>query len=81
MSLLQREVEKLSQALLKAQDGETLLKGKTTSLSQSLQDAAASHSSTQGRLAALQKTLTATEQDKRLQQVSGAVEVKGVDDL
>lgn len=69
MSLLHREVERLSQALLKSQEGESLLKEKTTSLSQLLQEAAAVHSSTQARLAALQKTLSIVEQDKRLLQV------------
>ncbi len=70
MSLLQREVERLSQALLKAQEGESLLKEKTSSLKKSLLEAAASHGSTQSRLAALQKALSAAEQDKRLLQVS-----------
>lgn len=69
MSLLQREVERLSQALLKTQEGESLLREKATSLNQSLQEAASAHSSSQSRLAALQKTLTVAEQDKRLQQV------------
>lgn len=70
VSLLQREVERLSEALLKAQEGESLLKEKTSSLKKSLQEAAASHGSTQSRLAALQKMLSAAEQDKRLLQVS-----------
>lgn len=70
MSQLQREVERLSQALLKTQEGECVLREKTTSLNQSLQEAATAHSSAQSRLAALQKTLTVAEQDKRLQQVS-----------
>lgn len=74
VSLLQREVERLSQALLTAQEGESLLKEKSASLNQSLQEVAAAHSSTQSRLAALQKTLTVAEQDKRLQQVSVMVE-------
>lgn len=69
-SLLQREVERLSQALLKAQESESLLKEKTSSLKKSLQEATASHASTQSRLAALQKTLSVAEQDKRLLQVS-----------
>lgn len=72
MSLLQREVERLSQALLKAQEGESVLKEKTSSLKKSLQEATASHGSTQSRLAALQKTLSVAEQDKRLLQVSEA---------
>lgn len=76
VSLLQREVERLNQALLKAQEGESLLKEKSTCLNQSLQEAAATHSSTQSRLAALQKTLTLAEQDKRLQQVSDSVKTK-----
>lgn len=70
MSLLHREVDRLNQALLKAQEGEAALKQKVTTLSQSLQEVAASHSGTQTRLAALQKTLSLAEQDKRLLQVS-----------
>lgn len=70
VSLLQREVERLSQALLKAQEGESALREKTSVLKKSLQEAAASHGSTQGRVAALQKTLSAAEQDKRILQVS-----------
>ena len=69
-SLLQREVERLSQALLRAQEGESVLKETVSSLRKSLQEAAAAHSSTQSRLAALQKMLSAAEQDKRLLQVS-----------
>lgn len=69
-SLLQREVERLSQALRAVQEDESLLREKTSSLKKSLQEAAASHSSTQSRLAALQKMLTEAEQDKRLLQVS-----------
>lgn len=69
MTSLQSEVERLNQALLKAQESESLLKEKTISLNQSLQEATAAHSSTQGRLAALQKTLSVTEQDKRHLQV------------
>lgn len=72
VSLLQTEVDRLSQALLKAQEGEAALKQKVTTLSQSLQEAAADHSSTQTRLTALQKTLSLVEQDKRLLQVSGS---------
>lgn len=69
-SLLQREVERLSQALRAVQEDESLLREKTSSLKKSLQEAAASHSSTQSRMAALQKMLTEAEQDKRLLQVS-----------
>lgn len=69
-SLLQREMERLSQALFKAQENESLLREKTSSLKKSIQEAAASHSSTQSRLAALQKMLSEAEQDKRLLQVS-----------
>lgn len=65
-------MERLSQALLKAQEDESLLRGKTSSLRKSLQEAAASHSSTQSRLATLQKTLTEAEQTKRMLQVSEA---------
>lgn len=78
-SLLQREVERLSQALLKAQEDESLLKEKTSSLKKSLQEAAASHSSTQSRLAALQKTLSESEQAKRLLQVSDTEGKQGCD--
>lgn len=70
MSLLQRDVERLSQALLKAQDGESFLREKTSSLKKSLQEAEASHSSTQSCLASVQKMLSVAEQDKRLLQVS-----------
>lgn len=59
----------LSQALLKSQEGETLLREKITSLNQTIQEAAALQSSTQGRMAALQKTLSMAEQDRRLLQV------------
>lgn len=71
MSVLQREVDRLNQALLKAQEGESLLKEKFTSLNQSLQGVSAAHSSTETRVAALQKTLSVAEQDKRHLQVSG----------
>lgn len=40
------------------------------SLKKSIQEAAASHNSTQSRLTALQKVLSEAEQDKRLLQVS-----------
>lgn len=68
-SLLQRETERLSHALLKSQEDESGLKEKISSLRKSLQEAAASHSSHQSRLAALQKVLTEAEHDKRLLQV------------
>lgn len=68
-SLLQREMERLSHALLKSQEDESVLKEKISSLRKSLQEAAASHSSHQSRLAALQKMLTEAEHDKRLLQV------------
>ena len=70
VSSLQREVDRLNQALLKAQEGESALKQKVTSFNQTLQEVAAAHSSTQSRLVALQKTLNVAEQDKRLLQVS-----------
>lgn len=70
VSLLQREVERLSQALLKSREDESLLKEKASALKKSLQEAVASHSSTQSRLAALQKTLSDAEQAKMLLQVS-----------
>lgn len=59
----------LSQTLLKSQEGETLLREKITSLNQTIQEAAALQSSTQGRMAALQKTLSMAEQDRKLLQV------------
>uniref|UniRef100_A0A8C7KRB4 Rootletin-like n=1 Tax=Oncorhynchus kisutch TaxID=8019 RepID=A0A8C7KRB4_ONCKI len=62
---LQREVDRLSQALSKAQEGEVCLREKNQSLSQSLQEATVAHSATQGRLVALQKTLGLAEQDRR----------------
>lgn len=77
MALLQREVEMLSQALLKSQEGETLLREKITSLNQTIQEAAALQSSTQGRMAALQKTLSMAEQDRRLLQVREREKTKG----
>lgn len=70
MSLLQREVERLNQALLKSREDEALLKEKASALKKSLQEAVASHSSTQSRLAALQKTLTEAEQARMLLQVT-----------
>lgn len=74
VSLLQREVERLSHALLKSQEDESVLKEKMASLRKSLQEAAASQSGHQSRLAALQKMLTEAERDKRLLQVSGTGE-------
>lgn len=68
---LQREVDRLSQALSKAQEGEVCLREKNQSLSQSLQEATVAHSATQGRLVALQKTLGLAEQDRRHLQVGG----------
>lgn len=79
MSLLQREVERLSQALLKSREDESLLKEKASALKKSLQEAVASHSSAQGRLAALQKTLSEAEQAKMLLQVTEAEGEKGWD--
>uniref|UniRef100_A0A673XCW3 Ciliary rootlet coiled-coil, rootletin n=1 Tax=Salmo trutta TaxID=8032 RepID=A0A673XCW3_SALTR len=68
---LQRELDRLSQALSKAQEGEVCLREKNQSLSQSLQEATVAHSATQGRLVALQKTLGLAEQDRRHLQVGG----------
>lgn len=70
MSLLQREVERLSHALLKSQEDESVLKEKMVSLRKSLQEAVASQSAHQSRLSALQKMLTEAERDKRLLQVT-----------
>lgn len=70
VSVLQREVDKLSQALLKAQENESLLKERTASLNMSLNEATTAHSSSQSRLAALQKSLTVSEQEKQQLQVS-----------
>lgn len=67
----------LSQALLKSQEGETLLREKITSLNQTIQEAAALQSSTQGHMAALQKTLSMAEQDRRLLQVREREKTKG----
>jgi len=66
---LQREVERLSQALLKVQEAEGLLKEKSQGLNQSLQEASTAHSATQGRLVTLQKNLSVSEQEKRQLQV------------
>lgn len=74
MSVLQREVERLSHALLKAEEEESVLKEKMSSLRMSLQEAAASQSAQQSRLAALQKMLAEAERDRRLLQVSQAGE-------
>lgn len=63
-------MERLSHALLKAQEDESVLKEKMSSLRKSLQEAAASQSGHQSRLAALQKILTESERDKQLLQVS-----------
>lgn len=79
VSQLQREVDRLSQALLKAYDSESALKEKATSLNQSLQEVAATHSSTQSRLAALQKTSSMSEQEKRRLQVRNKVSLTAVD--
>lgn len=79
MSLLQREVERLSHALLKSQEDESVLQEKMSSLRERLQEAAASHSGHQSRLAALQKMLTESERDKRLVQVSKKNEAVCVD--
>lgn len=72
MSLLQTEVEQLSQALLKAEENEAVLREKNASLNQSLQELAAAHGSAQSRLTALQKALSMTEQEKQHLQVGGA---------
>lgn len=69
-SVLQREVERLSLALLKVQEDESSLKEKTSSLRKSLQEATASHSSAEGRLAGLHKTLSEAERARRALQVS-----------
>lgn len=72
VSQLQREVDRLNEIVLKAQEGESALKEKAASLSQTLQEVTASHSGMQSRLLALQKTVLSTEQDKRLLQVCGS---------
>lgn len=69
VSLLQREVERLTQTLLRAQEGDATLREKAVSLSQTLQEVTASHSGTQSRLLSLQKALSSSEQDKRRLQV------------
>ena len=73
VSSLLREVEKLSQALSKAQEGESSLREKNQTLSQSLQEATAAHSATQGRLAVVQKSQCLAEQDRRQLQVCGGL--------
>lgn len=70
VSSLQREVDRLTASLSKAQDGESVQKERALALSQSLQEAVAAHSATQGRLAALQKTLGQAESERRQLQVS-----------
>lgn len=70
ISSLQREVDRLTALLSKAQDGESVQKERALALSQSLQEATAAHSATQGRLAALQKTLGQAESERRQLQVS-----------
>lgn len=74
---LQRELDRLTQALSKAQEGEVCLREKNQSLSQSLQEATVAHSATQGRLVALQKTLGLAEQDRRHLQVGGEEPLMG----
>lgn len=69
LASLQREVERLTALLSKAQDGESVHKERVLALSQSLQEATAAHSATQGRLAALQKTLGQAETERRQLQV------------
>lgn len=71
-SALHREVERLSLALLKAQEDQSSLKEKTASLRKSLQEVTASNSSAESRLAALHKTLSEAERVRRALQVSGA---------
>ena len=70
MSALQREVERLTQLLAKALEGESSQRERVQSLAQSLQEATAAHSATQGRLSTLQKTLGLAEQERRQLQVS-----------
>lgn len=69
LASLQREVERLTALLSKAQDGESVHKERVLALSQSLQEATTAHSATQGRLAALQKTLGQAETERRQLQV------------
>lgn len=70
ISSLQREVDRLTALLSKAQDGESVQKERALAFSQSLQEVTAAHSATQGRLAALQKTLGQAESERRQLQVS-----------
>lgn len=69
VSSLQREVDRVSSLLSKAQDVESVQRDRIQSLSQSLQDSNAAHSVNQGRLATLQKNLTHTEQERKQLQV------------
>lgn len=69
VSVLQKEADRLNQALLRCQEAESAVREKAVSLSQTLQEVTASHSDTQTRLLALQKALSSSEQDRRLLQV------------
>ena len=69
VTLLQREVERLNHALVKAQESESFLKERNQCLNQNLQEVSGAHSSTQGRQATLQKSLNVAEQDRRQLQV------------
>lgn len=70
MPSLQREVERLSQLLAKAQEGESGQRERVQSLALSLQEATSAHSATQGRLSTVQKSLGLAEQERRQLQVS-----------
>lgn len=76
-SALHREVDRLSVALLKAQEDQSSLKEKTASLRKSLQEVTASNSSAEGRLTALHKTLSEAERVRRALQVSGGGHLGG----
>ena len=69
MSQLQREVDRLTQSLLRAQESECLLKERAASLNLSISEATAAQSSSQSRLALLQKSLTTSELEKQQLQV------------
>lgn len=66
---LQKEVDRLTALLSRAQDAECVQREKVQSVSHSLQEATSAHSTTQGRLCTLQKNLSTSEQDRRLLQV------------
>uniref|UniRef100_A0A8B9RJA6 Ciliary rootlet coiled-coil, rootletin n=1 Tax=Astyanax mexicanus TaxID=7994 RepID=A0A8B9RJA6_ASTMX len=74
VAALQREMDRLTAVLCKVQDAECVQREKAQTVSLTLQETAAAHSATQGRLATLQKSLSTAEQDRRLLQVRTSVQ-------